>query len=56
MDYETDKNRAVHLTKKGVKLLEDQLGIDLKTEERKLEIRKIRQNEGLFHYGRSVHE
>lgn len=31
----TDKNRAVHLTKKGVKLLEDQLGIDLKTEERK---------------------
>ena len=31
----TDKNRAVHLTKKGVKLLEDQLGIDMKTEERK---------------------
>ncbi|TKJ08795.1 transcriptional regulator, partial [Bacillus cereus] len=27
--------RAVHLTKKGVKLLEDQLGIDMKTEERK---------------------
>ncbi|EJR64315.1 hypothetical protein IIO_01931 [Bacillus cereus VD115] len=30
----TDKSRAVHLTKKGVKLLENQLDIDMKAEER----------------------
>ncbi|MCU4989576.1 metalloregulator ArsR/SmtB family transcription factor [Bacillus cereus] len=29
----TDKTRAVHLTKKGMKLLKDQLGIDMKNEE-----------------------
>ncbi|KZD26058.1 ArsR/SmtB family transcription factor [Bacillus cereus] len=29
----TDKTRAVHFTKKGMKLLKDQLGIDMKNEE-----------------------
>lgn len=29
----TDKNRAVHLTRKGMKLLKDQLGIDMENEE-----------------------
>lgn len=28
----TEKNRAVHLTKKGIKALQDQLGIDMKKE------------------------
>ncbi|MBG9579853.1 ArsR family transcriptional regulator [Bacillus thuringiensis] len=31
----TDKNRAVHLTRKGMKLLKDQLGIDMENEEMK---------------------
>ena len=31
----TDKNRAVHLTRKGMKLLKDQLGIDMENKEMK---------------------
>ncbi len=31
----TDKNRAVHLTQKGIKLLKDQLGIDMEDKEMK---------------------